>query len=137
MVKSSENISSSTEDLPPLKAPLGLKLLVIGLGVAIIGMLALIIYKIAEKTTNSLAGEKPSVQVMENPEGQQAAMAAGGIKGDYQLTYPAGSSIDSLTVQGTVLIAMVTVPDGQKRVILLNLTTGQQSTVQLVADTGL
>ena len=56
MASIDENVTQENE-IPPLEAPRGLKILVIVLGIAIVVMLALIIFKIADNVTKTVASD--------------------------------------------------------------------------------
>lgn len=125
-----QNVTPDREgELEVETAPTWLKVLVVVLGLAIVGMLALIIFKVAAgdnnkdqvqlpPASNGVIGEEPAlVQVPER----------------LQLELPIGSEIVSMIPYGRELFFRVRHVSGEQEVFILNRLTGAVSRIEVVS----
>ncbi|SDE50150.1 hypothetical protein [Kordiimonas lacus] len=103
----------------------GMKVLVIGLGIAILAMVGLMVYKISERAAQSLMGEGDTEAVATAP-----VMAPAQSYGDFQIERPAGATLMSVTGQGAELVFHFRSNAGDT-IITLNRVTGEQAKVDV------
>ncbi len=113
------------EDIPKHT---GMKVLVIALGVAILAMVGLMVYKISERAAQSLMEEGKTETVTEAPV--VPALMPTEAYGDYQVERPAGATLLSVTAQGAELVFHFRSNTGDT-VITLNRLTGAQAKVEI------
>lgn len=102
----------------------GMKMLVIGLGIAIVGMLALIVYTISQRAAAGLLGEGAETQAeMQVESGAQAIPS-----GQHTLNRPDGAELVSVNAAGAELVFHFR-SDAGDMVIVLDRRTGKQTTV--------
>jgi hypothetical protein len=127
MTAANENVTENGE--APVKAPMFLKVLVVVLGLAIIGMLGLIIFKV-------MAGDhkkKTPVQVSETqqPAGLKTiAPKSFVLIGDIVVTRPAGSKLISATTNGREATLHFSSADVDV-VMTVDRVTGEKSTITI------
>ena len=97
-------------------APFFLKAIVVGLGIAIIGMLGLILYKIVVGPSEG-AAPTPIVEAALPPEGMGAK--------DFDVAVPAGATLVSVQPQGAEVFLHVRLSDGSDQVIIVNRASGE------------
>lgn len=109
-------------------APMWLKVIVVVLGLAIIAMLGLILYRV-------LAGPSPDDSLPPAAVGQSSPRALAIVPQDFELLGPAGSKLVALVPSGDELFLHFQVDgaDGNasEHVIILNRRTGSVSTVRI------
>lgn len=110
-------------------APMWLKVLVVVLGLAIIGMLALIIYKVA-------AGDTEKTKVQLPPAGistldQEPTLVQ--LPERLQLDLPDGSEVISVTPSGRELFFWVRHASGTQEIFILNRLTGAVSRIEVTS----
>lgn len=103
-------------------APFFLKAIVVGLGVAIIAMLGLILYKIVAGPAKDGAPE-PIVEAVLPPAEVQAK--------DFDVLVPAGATLVAMVPAGSEVFLHVRLADGTDQVLILNRITGELSRLWL------
>ena len=101
------NMNTGEEEFPELKAPKGLKYLTIGLGLAIVFMIGLILYKLAETTGDALSGgdeEAPQAAASQPASLAPAAAQVSYAGVTYDVERPAGAELVSVTTNGAEII---------------------------------
>ncbi|GHF23472.1 hypothetical protein GCM10017044_17500 [Kordiimonas sediminis] len=152
MAVQTENVTSKNADMdefPQVKAPFGLKMLVIVLGVAIIGMLALIFYKIADELTKAATkdpdAQETTVSANAAPAdtGQAVSRSAGSRSaptvqsarpdagGDYTLPRPEGASLTSTTVRDWEVVLQFRGVDGSDTILILDRASGKVTRIHV------
>ena len=97
-------------------APFFLKAIVVGLGIAIIGMLGLILYKIVAGPSEE-AAPTPVVEAVLPPAGIDAK--------DFDIAVPADATLVSMQPQGAEVFLHVRLSDGSDQVIVVNRASGE------------
>lgn len=105
-------------------APFILKAIVVGLGIAIIGMLGLILYKIVAGPSEE-AAPTPIVEAVLPPAGISAK--------DFDIAVPAGATLVSVQPHGAEVFLHVRLSDGSDKVIVVNRANGEISRLTLQA----
>lgn len=100
-------------------APFFLKAIVVGLGIAIIAMLALILYKIVTGPEAAEESPEPLVETVLPPSRIEAK--------DFDIVVPQGAALVSMVPGGTEVFLHVRLSDGSDQVIILNRVTGEVS----------
>lgn len=111
-------------------APFWLKAVVVGLGVAIIAMMGLILYRIVagpgeEPATGAASVPATSVPVMSVPVSQGFSAR------DFDVQAPQGASLVAVVPAGADVFLHFRLEDGGDQVIILNRATGEQSTLRV------
>lgn len=111
-------------------APFFLKAIVVGLGIAIIAMLGLILYKIVagpaeEEITPSSVSTAAETEQLESLTGR---LWMGGPEAqDFDITVPEGATLVSTVPAGAEVFLHVKLADGTDQVLILNRVTGDIS----------
>lgn len=112
-------------------APTWLKVLVVVLGLAIIGMLALIIYKVMAGDADEPKIQLPPVSEAPFPTGDLVQ-----IPDTLTLELPAGSEVISVAPHGREIYFRVRAVSGSEQVFILDRLTGAVSRIEItVGDT--
>lgn len=121
-----QNVTQQNEEETP-KAPGWLKALVVILGVGIVGMLLLIVFKIAngdhqklEEPIGALPASSPAATVF--PPGELPV-------GDFEVPRPEGATLVSIVPSGVEVYMHFKTEDGVERITILNRQTGAVSTI--------
>ncbi|WP_262694940.1 hypothetical protein [Kordiimonas aquimaris] len=121
-----QNVTQQNEE-ETSKAPGWLKALVVILGVGIVGMLLLIVFKIAngdhqkpDEPIGALPASSPAVTVF--PSGELPT-------GDFEISRPNGAALVSVTPSGVEVYMHFKTEDGAERITILNRQTGAVSTI--------
>ncbi|MBO6505619.1 MAG: hypothetical protein JJ850_08110 [Kordiimonadaceae bacterium] len=104
-------------------APFFLKAIVVGLGIAIIAMLALILYKIVTGPEAEEEAPEPVVETVLPPSRIEAK--------DFDVAVPQGAALVSMVPAGTEVFLHVRLSDGTDQVIILNRVTGDVSRLSI------
>lgn len=110
-------------------APFWLKAIVVGLGLAILGMLGLILYKIivgpGEKQSGDTSQDLPAVsQSVGTPP-----------SGDFDIDVPAGATLVTMVPAGAEVFLHFRLSDGSDQIIVLNRLTGETSKLWVKHET--
>ncbi len=121
----SKNVTSSrtsgetaSEEEAPARSNTGLIILVVALGVAILAMMGLIIFKVI--AGDAKKSSKPAEKV---------AVVASVAPADYHVKKPEGAVLASSSLQGAEVLLHFKTQDGNDVLIILDRKTGQQSKV--------
>lgn len=123
-----QNVTQQNEEEIP-KAPGWLKVLVAVLGIAIVGMLLLIVFKVANGDH-----QKPDEPIGALPASSPATTAfpPGELpQGDFELPRPEGATLVSVTPSGIEVYLHFRMPDGGETITILNRQTGAVSTINI------
>ncbi len=119
-----ENVTHDNDELVP-PTPVWLKLLVVGLGVAIIAMLGLILYKIITGV-GDLADDTVS------PTEVVAAPSAPLVNGDFEITRPANMELVAVVPAGNELFLHFRGQSGADQIVIFNRVTGETSNLSVL-----
>lgn len=128
MTPANENVTENGDQ--NYKAPMGLKILVVALGVAIVLMLGLIIVKVIagdHKKPKQLA-EAEEKGVISAPVVRKDQLIA--LK-DLSVARPEGGKLVSVAPNGLDLVLRFTMPDGSDELVIVNRATGSQTRVSI------
>lgn len=106
-------------------APFWLKAVVVGLGIAIIAMMGLILYRIVAGPGEEPATGSAAAPVMSVPAYQGLSAR------DFDVQAPQGASLVAMVPAGTEVFLHFRLEDGGDQVIILNRATGEQSTLRV------
>ncbi len=126
MALENENVTPLNDDeteIPPLKAPFGLKMLIIVLSLGIVGMLTLIIFKIYEKTTNADTHDKPKAEISHTVEPTTVTSVM--TSGEFTIERPLGAVLTSTQVRDHEVVFQFKTKDGGDELIIFNRKTGE------------
>jgi len=116
-------VSGAEEEAVPKHT--GMKLLVIGLGIAILAMVGLMVYKISERAAESLMDEGDAGPVVAEP-----AVVPARSYGDFYVERPVGATLVSVSSQGAEMIFHFRSNEGDT-IVTLNRLTGEQAKVDV------
>lgn len=122
MAAQDENVTPETP-FPVESAPGWLKALVVGLGIAIIGMLALILFKIVAGDATEEA--EPLSPAAAAPGQHVAPLEAG----DYEIERPIGATLVSVRPSGEEVYLRFRLVSGGDEIVILNRRTGDISRI--------
>lgn len=127
-----ENVTHQNNDDIP-ETPLWLKLLVWGLGAAIITMLGLILYKIVVGVGDMVEDEMPPAELAAVPPtaGKKVIPA-----GNFDVARPANMELVSVVPATDEIFLHFRGEDGADQVIILNRLTGSVSNVKIAKPEG-
>jgi hypothetical protein len=120
-----QNVTHETGEEHP-KSPFWLKMLVTVLGLAIIGMLGLIIFKI-------VAGDHQKETLTDLPSATIGSVQHQPLPphGDHQVTIPQGGQLIEVQPNGVELMLRIKLVDGSEKILFLNRTSGVVTTVEI------
>ncbi len=113
-------------------APFWLKAIVVGLGLAILGMLGLILYKIIMGPGDKQPGDTPQDMPTIN---QSVGLVPAPPSGDFDIDVPAGAALVTMVPSGPEVFLHFRLTDGSDQIIVLNRVTGETSTVGIQSKT--
>jgi hypothetical protein len=118
-----ENAVSDGEEAP--RAPLGLKILVVALGLAILVVLGLIIFKVMAGDHKKAKASREA-QVAASTLSPSLAEVESGAIFDLSIVRPAGSSLVSTSVTSAEIVLTFKAPDADT-IVVINRATGKES----------
>ncbi len=104
-------------------APFWLKAIVVGLGIAIIAMMGLILYRIVSGPSEEPETVSALAPAISAPTSQNLSAR------DFNIDAPQGASLVAMVPAGAEVFLHFRLEDGSDQVIILNRATGEQSTV--------
>lgn len=135
MTAETENVTLANA-LQSETAPMWLKVLVVVLGIAIVGMLALILFKIV---AGSGVEEPSAVGVSQSQEAQFSQPVQSGTEPlppqDFDIVRPEGASLLSVRASGADVIFHFRLPEGSDQIIILDRRSGAVSRVNVPLNT--
>lgn len=124
-----ENVTHDSDEMVAT-TPAWLKILVVGLGIAIIGMLGLILYKI-------ITGLGDMAEETMAPAATMALHPASTIiPGDYAVVRPSGMELIAVVPSGAEVFLHFRGKGGADQIIIFNRVTGDTSTMKIVDPDG-
>lgn len=125
-----ENVTHQNDDVVT-PTPVWLKMLVFGLGIAIICMLGLILYKIITGVGDMAEQQPAPLEVVAAPVAPSPELMA---SGDFEISRPANMELIAVVPAGNEVFLHFRGKDGGDKVIIFNRLTGNTSTLNLTSS---
>ncbi len=125
--------NTENEEEVPQKAPMALIIVVVVLGIALVGMLGLIIMKIVsgDHKKKPEAGIVEQVSPAVTAESVVPTVASNFEFGDFKITQPANSKLVSYSAGGVEMYFHFELETGDNVIISLNRVTGNESRITI------
>jgi len=125
-----ENVTHQNDDVVT-PTPVWLKMLVFGLGIAIICMLGLILYKIITGVGDMAEQQPTPLEVVAAPVATSPALLA---SGDFEITRPPNTELIAVVPSGSEVFLHFRGKDGDDKVIIFNRLNGKVSTLNVTGS---